>query len=220
MKDESGAGLDLFTYRCLLAGNLFMNWVLSDASMGSLIERLEGLATEGLLPMTELLLEGTWVILFEQIVIFLHVHAHDMFKMLFSSEDGLGLLLLLLSAAALLLSNDSLRFFPAETREAVIVVRHVEAAITSTLHGTKDTVTSGRSNETDIEVCLERTPLVFIIVNVVVLAVGGLLALKLGVDRFALEKASGEEKSSCVGCSIVGQTAFDAVVFKLARLSS
>ena len=38
LKDESGAGLDLLADGCLCAGNLLSGWVLSDSSVGSLVQ--------------------------------------------------------------------------------------------------------------------------------------------------------------------------------------
>jgi len=217
LKDELWSGLDLLAHRRLLAYDLFPSWVLSDTGVGSLVQRLEGFATKGLLPLAELLLEGAWVILFEQIVVLLHVDAHDVFEMLLGREDGLGLLLLLLGTA-LLLANLNLRFLPSESREALIVMRHVEAAIAGALHGSENAVTGGRSHETDIEVSLEWSPLVFLIFDVVMLAIGVLLALELGVNLFVLEEATGEKQASGVGSGVVGQTALDAVVRELFRV--
>jgi len=218
LKDERRASLDLLADRCFGAGNLLSSWVLSDGDVGSLVQRLERFATESLLPLAELLLEGTWVVLLEQVVILLHMDAIDVFKMLLGREDGLRLLLLFLGTA-LLLADDNLRFLPTETGEAMIVMRHVEAAIAGTLHGAEDAVTGGRSHETDVEVCLEWASFVILIVDVVVLAIGSLLALEIGVDLFVLEEAAGEEETSGVGSGVVGQTALDAVVLELARVS-
>lgn len=52
-----------------------------------------------------------------------------------------------------------------ETRETFFVVGDVKTTITCTLHGTEDTVTSGGTDETDVEVSLEWASVVVLLVS-------------------------------------------------------
>lgn len=137
LEDELRSSLDLLADGSLLAGNLRSGRVLSDGNMGSLVEVSELLTLEGLLPLRELLLEGSRVIFLEKIVVLLNVDTEDVLEMLLSVEILLGLLLLF-DTATLLLANISLRLDHAATGEASVAVRDIEATITGTLHGTED----------------------------------------------------------------------------------
>ena len=97
--------------------------VLLDALDGENL-LLEGLAAEGLLPLAELSLEALWILLLEEVVVLLDVNAENVLKVLLLVEVGLGLFLLF-DTTSLLLANSNLRLDPAETWEALVVVRDV-----------------------------------------------------------------------------------------------
>ena len=217
LEDEGRSGLDLLADRLVLAGDLGSGGVLSDGSVGSLVDVLEGLATEGLLPLGELLLEGSGVLGLKEVVVLLDVDAHDVLEVLLSREVSLGLLLL---GDLTLLGGDLLGLLPSETGESLLVVRDVETTVTGTLHGTEDTVTGGGADETDIEESLEGASLVVLVGDVVELAVSGTDALELSVDLLVLQKSAGEKKAGGVSGGVVGETALDTEGLELLGVSS
>ena len=217
LEDKTGSSLHLLADGLVLADNLGSGGVLSDASVSCLEDFLEGLASKGLLRLGELLLEGSGVLTLEEVVVLLDVDAHDVLEMLLSREVSLRLLLL---GDLTLLGGNSLGLLPSETGESLLVVRDVETTVTSTLHGTEDTVTSGGADETNIEESLEGASLVVLVGDVVKLAVGGTAALELSVDLLVLEKSAGKEETSGVGGGVVGETGLDTEGAELLGVSS
>lgn len=219
LKDQSRSSLNNLADGLLLAGNLSSDRVLSDGGVGSFVNIFERFATKSLLPLAELSLEISWLFTLEQIVVLLDVDTHDVLKMLLSAEVCLRLLLLF-NTATLLLTNSCLRLLPSETREALLVVRNVEATIAGTLHGTENSVTGGGSDETNIKVSLEWASFAILVLNVVQFAIGSGYTSKLAIDSLILEQSTGEKKTGSVGGGIVGETAGDTELLELAGVSS
>jgi hypothetical protein len=219
LENESGSSLDLLADGLVLALNLGSGGALSDGGVASLVDALKRFSLEGLLPDGELLLEGGGVLALQLVVVLLDVDAHDVLEMLLGREVSLGLLLLL-DGNTLLAATTSLGFLPTEAGESLLVMGDVESTIASTLHGTEHSVTSGSSDETDIEVSLEWASLGVLVADVVELAVSSGLTNELGVDLFVGEQSTGEEETSGVGGGVVGETAGDvAVVLELLGVS-
>merc|ERR1712038_233232 len=130
--------------------------------------------------------------------------------MLLGAEVSLRLLLLV-SGTASLLSDSLFGLLPSETREALLVVRNVEATVAGTLHGTEDSVTGGGSDETNIEVSLEGAS--------VVLAISSGDTGELIIERLVLEESTGEKKTGGIGSGVVGETAGNTESLELARVS-
>lgn len=107
------------------------------------------------------------------------------------------------------------------TGESALGVGNVKTTIRSTLHGTKDTGTSGGTVETDIEEGLEGPALLTINLSSLgelVLSVN-LLNTSEGLVKLELGKsAAGQQKTSGVRSSPVGETVLDAVSGKLVRI--
>ena len=217
--DESGLGLNDLADGGLLAGSLGVSGRLPDGGVGSLVDSLELLATESLLPLGELLLEGSGVLTLEEIVVLLDVDAHDVLEMLLSVEDLLGLAGLLLTATTLL-ANSGFSLLHATSGETTLVMGDVEATVAGTLHGAEDTVTGGRADKTDIEVGLEGATLRVGLGDVPEFAISGSKANELVVDLLVLQQSAGKEEASGVGSGVVGKTARDTVLEELLGVSS
>jgi hypothetical protein len=100
-------------------------------------------------------------------------------------------------------------------------VRDEQATIGTTFHGTKDTSTSRGTVKTNIQVGLERTT--FLAVNLgglghLVLSVNLLNTLEAVLKAELGKSSAGEEKTSGIGSSPVGETVLDAVPGKLVRV--
>jgi len=135
-------------------------------------------------------------------------------QVLLCSEVLLRLLLLVLTTA-LLLAHIHLGLLPAETGEALLVVGHVDAAITGTLHGTEDSVASGGAHETNIKVGLEGAPIATFILNVVQGAVRLGFSNEVTVHLLRLEESAGKEQASGIGSGIVGEASLNTEAFEL-----
>lgn len=214
--DESGLGLNDLADGGLLAGSLGVSGRLPDGGVGSLVDSLELLATESLLPLGELLLEGSGVLTLEEIVVLLDVDAHDVLEMLLSVEDLLGLAGLLLTATTLL-ANSGFSLLYATSGETTLVMGDVEATVAGTLHGAEDTVTGGRADKTDIEVGLEGA----LILGDLTVHHGVEGAVNLGVSLVKVgetlvgEKSTGAQETSAVGGGVVGETSFETEALEL-----
>merc|ERR1711990_685209 len=152
--DEDGTGLDNSTGDLGSCSLLGLGRVLSDGGVGGLVEIAEGFASESLGPLGELFLEAGRVVSFKIVIVGLNVATEDVLEVSLGIGASLGLGLLLLSTA-LLAANILLGLLPAEAREAVVVMGHVEATITGTLHGSENSVTGGGADKTNIKVGLE-----------------------------------------------------------------
>ena len=106
--------------------------------------------------------------------------------------------------------------------EAIFGVRNSQTAITGTLHGTEDTVTSGGGSETDIQEGNERRRSIRgeIVLNVVVRAINLAVTSKVTVQTQLLQQAAGTEKTSGICSSVVGQTNGHTVALQLVRVGS
>ena len=132
----------------------------SDLLVSGSVESFKGLATEGLVPLFELLVESLGVLRLELVEVFLDVDTEDVFSVLLGIEvlDELILGLLLSSLVDL-----SLLSLDVHTWESSVRVRDVESPVAGSLHGTEDTVTSGGGAETDIEESLEGSSFVSVV---------------------------------------------------------
>jgi len=105
----------------LLGCGLLSVWVLLDLSLDLLVDIFEGFSLELLLPLGELLLERLWVVLLEEVIVFLNVDTVDVLEMLLGGEDflllGTGIVLLLSSLSSLFLD-----LFGSETWESLLVM--------------------------------------------------------------------------------------------------
>jgi len=128
--------------------------------------------------------------------------------------------LFFLGTTTTLLASLDLGFFHAAARETSFVVWNVKATVTNALHSTENSVTSSRAHETNIEVSLEWASLRFGVSDVPELSIGSSHTDKLAVDFLVLQKSAGKKEASCVSGSVVGKTAFDAVVHKFLRIGS
>ena len=161
--NELGSLLDdLADWRFLLSILLCSGWVFLDRLVSGFVVVLEGLAFELFLPTSELFLEALRLT-FDEIVVLLDVDSEDVLTMLISSEDSLSLgggsILLLLLASIFF------NLLHAVSWESLHIVRDVETAVTSSLHGSEDTISGSCANETDIEVCLEWPSLANMVLN-------------------------------------------------------
>lgn len=110
-----------------------------------------------------------------------------------------------------------------ETGEAVLRVGDEDTTVRGTLHGTEDTVTSGGTDKTNVKEGLEGAARALIGLDglgKLVLTIGLLDTNEVFVDTELLERTAGEQQTSGVGGSPVGQTLGDTVALQLVRVSS
>jgi hypothetical protein len=107
-----------------------------------------------------------------------------------------------------------------ETRETVTVVGNKDTTIGSTLHGTKDTGTSGGTSETDIEESLERTGSILSSFN----QLNGTIGLS---ETFVLvsktelgESTTSKKETGGISGSPVSQTTLNTITGKFMSISS
>jgi len=202
--DEHWLGLQSLADGSLFASNFLVYGGLADGVMSLLVQIFElghlG-GSEGLFPVAELLLEPLLVFLLEGVVVGFNVGAEDVFFMYLIVENLLWLLDLdNLSAFA----TFSLGFLETEAWEALNVVGHEEATVTSSLEGTEDTVSGGGADKTDIEVAFEWSA----VTNVVVYGIK--FSINFGVTLVHISHALGgqqsasNQESSAVSSRVVG----------------
>jgi len=208
--DKDWSFLDDLADRSLLLGILGSSlWILSDGLVSSGVVILEGFALEFLLPSGELSLEGHWVFFLKEIVVLLDVDSSDVLQVLFGSEDCLGFWFGF--SGLLLLATFFLSLLHAVTWESLLAVRDQETTIASTLHSTENSVSSGGTSETNVEVSLEWSSVTHIVLHAVVGTVDLVVTL-VHVSHLLLDqKSSGAKEANTVGTSIVGETALDSV---------
>jgi len=209
----SGLGLDTFA-DWLGFGLLGTERGGSDGSMYLLVDVLEFLALEYLVPLGELLLEFLGVLSLEEIIIVLDVFTENVLAMFFGVKDSLGLL----SFHGLsTFVGDNLGLDHVMSGESLILVGNVETTICGTLHGTEDTVTGGSADETDIKESLEGTSVIRL--NLVEFAIDFLVSNESLSKSLFGEKSSGAEKSSAVCSGVVSQTSLKSEFLELGRVS-
>ena len=214
-----GDDLSLGSLLCLL-GSL---GVLSDLSMNLLVEGLEGgslgLGEEGV-PSLELLGVFIFVVLLEEIHVVLNVSSEDVISVLLGVvRDGLGGLL---SNGLSSLTGGGLGLLDVESGESLGVVGDEDATVDGSLKGSEDSVSSGGSDETNIEEGLEGSSLLLdevLLVEVEEFSISSLDSLVVGVHAEVSEESSGKEETSGVGGSVVGETSFEAESSELERVS-
>lgn len=107
------------------------------------------------------------------------------------------------------------------TWKAVLGVGDQDSAIRSTLHGTKDTRTSGGTFQADIEEAFERASILAVDLcgfGQVVLAFGILDASEGFVESEFFEDAAGDKETSSVGGSPIGKAMFNAIGAEFMRV--
>ena len=171
-----------------------MNLLVESLGVGSL--RLG----EASLPLGELLFEEILVLLLEQFHVGLDVVSENVVSVLLGVV-GAGNLALLDNLLASL-SCGSLLLLEVVAGESLGVVGDVDATINSTLEGTEGSVTSGGSNETNVEECSEGALLFvdsrLLLVDVEELTVSSLDSLVETVKLEVLEESSGNEETGGV----------------------
>jgi len=189
----------------------------SNSGVDRLVEFLEFLALESLLPLRELLVELLGRFFLELVVVCLDVATEDVLSVFFGVEGLLGFLLV---DDLTTLVGDDLSLGDVRAGESLLLVGDVETTIGSTLHGSEDTVSSGGADETDIEVSLEWASLLHVVTDGVVRTVNLLVALVHVSETLVSQESTGAEKASAVSGSVVGVTSFESVSLKLSRVSS
>jgi len=107
-----------------------------------------------------------------------------------------------------------------ETRETVTVVGNKDTTIGSTLHGTKDTGTSGGTSETDIEESLERTGSILSSFDQLNSAIG-LSETFVLVSKTELGKSTtSKEETSSISRGPVGQTTLNTITGEFVSIGS
>jgi len=184
--------------------------------VNSLVEVLEFLALESLLPLRELLVELLGRFFLELIVVCLDVATEDVHSVLFGVVGLSGFLLV---DDLTTLVGDDLSLGDVRAGESLLLVGDVETTIGSTLHGSEDTVSSGGADETDIEVSLEWASFLHVVTDGVVSAINFLVALVHVSELQVSQESTGAEKASAVSGSVVGVTSFESVSLELTGVS-
>lgn len=163
--------------------------------MSGFVVVFEGLSFELFLPFAELLLKA-FRFTFDKIVVLLDVDAEDVLTMLISSEDSLSLgrLRILL----LLLASIFLNLLDAMSWESLLIVRDVETAVTSSLHGSEDTISGSCANETNIKVCLEWSSLTHMVLNRVEGSIDLVISLIHVCHILEGQETSGSEQADAI----------------------
>jgi hypothetical protein len=186
-----------------------------DGSVHLFVELLELHALESLLPFGELLVELLFSLALQHIVVVLDVTTEDVLTMFLGIEGRLSFLGF--NGLTTLVGADLGRL-DVVTGETLVLVRDVETAIGSTLHGTEDTVTGGGADETDIEESLEGSSVLNVISDVVEGAIDLLVAGESISKAFLCEESSGTEETCAVSGSVVGETSLKTVLFEVLRV--
>lgn len=91
-----------------------------------------------------------------------------------------------------------------ETWESLVFVGDVESTVTSSFHGSENTVSSGGSDETNIKESLEWASIALEFVSAVVGSINLVISLEHSVHVFSSEKTTGTKETSAVGGGVVG----------------
>jgi hypothetical protein len=110
--------------------------------------------------------------------------------------------------------------FDIETRETVTVVGNVETTIGSTLHGTKDTGTSGGTGKTNIEEGLEGTGTFFVGLDQLDGTIGLSETFVLVSKTKLGEDTTGQKETGSISGSPVGQTTLNTESGKFVSIGS
>ena len=168
--------------------------VLADGSVGLGVEVLKTISLNIVLDVAvELGLVALLIVVGEGLHVLSDVTAEDVLL------EGLGIELLGLHV---------------EAGETVLGVGDEDTAVGGTLHGTEDTGTGGGAGKTDIKEALEGAALAIVGLGglgELVLTISLLNTLEGLVEAELLEDTAGEEETSGVGSSPVGETVLNAV---------
>merc|ERR1719270_3007683 len=104
--------------------------------------------------------------------------------------------------------------------EPLLTVGDIKTTISCTFHGSKNLGTSGSSGQTHVQTGTEGSGAISIVFNHVMLTIDLGITLVSRVQIHLLQDPSCQEKTSTVGCSIVGQTNFDSIVGQFMAVSS
>lgn len=188
-------GLDLPLGGVLLGG--LEDGVLSDSGVSVSVDLLNVIGSNTVREVSgELLLESLVILLLEGLHVLGNVTTDDVLLENFWVE---------------LLSLDI------ETGESLLAVRNEDTTVRGTLESTKDSVTSGRSLETDIEEDLERSGLVVTLEGLSEghLSIGLSDTLVLVGEAKSGQDSSGTKETGSVGSGPVGETVLDTVLVEL-----
>lgn len=211
---------DLLSDGGVLSLDLGLSGALSDFLVDLLVEGfhvgdLGGVEVLG--PSAELLLELGGVVLLELVHVGLDVETEDVLSVFLGVVSALGLAFLD-DLASLSCGNGSL--LEVVAWESLGVVGDVDASVNSALHGSEHSVSSGGSDETNVEKSLERSS-VFVdafFVDVEELSVGFNTLVDVSHAEGS-EESSGAEETSSVGGSVVGVTSFESESSELLGIS-
>jgi len=107
------------------------------------------------------------------------------------------------------------------TWESLGAVGHVDATVAGTLEHTEHSGTGGGWGKTDIKEGLEWSSVILdVLVNVEVFTINGFIGLVHVGETNLLKQSSGEEETSAVGSSVVGESGGDTEVLQFRGLSS
>jgi len=109
--------------------------------------------------------------------------------------------------------------FGVESREALVGVRDINAAIDGTLKSAEDLGAGRRAGEADVEVSAEGAVLSINILHAEVLAVGISLAFVNFVETVLGQDSPGDQEAGAVSGGIVGQPDLDAVFGEFVSVS-
>lgn len=193
---------------------------LSDVGVQLLVDSFEG-GSLGLgkssVPLAELFLESVLVFLLEVVHVALNVETIDVISVFFGIVGALSFSLFDDLAS---LSSLGLGLLEVISGESLGVVGDKDASINSTLEGSEHSVSSGGSNETNIKECLEGSSVLdSLFVDIEVFSISGFNTLVEIVHAQFSEQSSGDEETSSVGSSVVGETAIDSESSELEGIS-
>lgn len=145
----------------------------TDGSVDLFVKSFEGRISNSLFPLRELLFEFLGVFFLQLLVVCFNVTTEDVFSVFLRVETGLCLFNLLGFTS---LVGNEFGLGDVETGESLVLVGNVETSITSSFHGSENTVTSGGSDKTNIEACLEGTSLEFLVSSAEVSSINFILS--------------------------------------------
>lgn len=194
-------------------------WVGDDGRVDLLVEILAGLdlsSSKALLPLRELSLEGSGVLLLELGHVSLNMRSENLSSVDLGVEVGLSLVG---SDSLSSLVLDLLNLSVSVSWESLGLMWNVDSTIASSLHDREDSSSGGGSVDTNIEESLEWSLVLNIVINVEVLSVDIGVALVHVGETNLLEKSSGEEKTGGISSRVVGKSSGETVLLELGGLS-
>lgn len=189
---------------------------LSDGGMDGGVVLLEGLSSESLGPLGELLAESLGVSFLKLVVVGFNVLSEDVLSVLSGIERRLGLLDL---GGLTTFVGDNLGLADVSSGESLGLVGDVETTVTGTLHGSENTVTGGGADETDIEESLEGSGTFSVGRDVVEITSDLVVSLVLVSETLVGKESSGGEETNTVGSGVVSSSSVESVGGELLGVS-